>query len=290
MSRGREEKIILFEIANESWQNGFSGQSGVDELRALTRHMNDRTEILVASSAPPETSEQEVQAIYRGGIADIATVHFDRDVRKTEGSWRPVRQPWEHEYNRSNGVPVGANNEPIGPGSSVASENDPIRLVAAAIVTHVANIPMYVFHSRAGVFGRVELQDMAGVTSFRFVKSIVPGDLASWSRKNAHWGDSPFKCFAIDSAGNFFPDSMWPDHGQGAQGGAVRAYGGVKGNEFFVCAIGIKNRLPMEPRRDCDFDIIDPMTGQVVRSLSLSAGQRFELTGGEVFVLKGRYR
>jgi hypothetical protein len=52
MSRGREEKIILFEIANEAWQNGFPGDSGNDELRALSRYMKDRTDILVAASAP----------------------------------------------------------------------------------------------------------------------------------------------------------------------------------------------------------------------------------------------
>ncbi|MBI4617356.1 MAG: hypothetical protein HY720_27345, partial [Planctomycetes bacterium] len=289
ISRGREQKIIHFEIANEYWQNGFSGPSGLAELRDLSRYMKDRTDILVAASAPAGGADQDVFDVYDGGVADIATIHFDRDTTKTEGPWRPVRQPWEHAY-RQPRVPVGSNNEPIGPGSSVASENEPVRLVAAMIATHVSNIPMYVFHSRAGVRGDLDIANMPGVGAFAVPKGLVPGDLASWTRKNAHWADSPFRCYAIDAGGNLVPDSMWPDHGSGAQGGAVRAYGDVNGNEFFVFPLGVRNKIVMEPRRNADFDVYEPMSGNKVASYSLSAGQRFELSGAEAFVIKGQYR
>ena len=172
---------------------------------------------------------------------------------------------------------------------SVSSEEDPVKLVSAAIVTYTSNIPMYVFHSSAGVRGDEELYDMAGVGAFVHLEAFVPGDLASWTRKNAHWGTSPFCVFAEDSDGHFHPDLMWVDLHDPVSG-AVRAYGDVKGNEFFVIPFGILNRVVMEPRDDMDFDVIDPMTGGIVSSWSLNEGERFELSGGQAFVIKGYFR
>ena len=45
------------------------------------------------------------------------------------------------------GVPPVTSNEPIGAGSSVATENDPIKLSAAAVFAYIANLPAYVYHS-----------------------------------------------------------------------------------------------------------------------------------------------
>lgn len=288
MSRGREHELMLFEVANEAWQNGFPGDAGRDELRALTRYLNERTDVLVAASAPEGHDCADTEALYAGGIADVATVHFDRDVSKTEGPWRPVRQPWEHAYCAA---PVGNNNEPIGPGASVASEDDPVRLNAAALATFVSNLPFYVFHTRAGVRGDVALADMPGLGAFARLGAWVPGDLSAWTRKNAHWSDSPFRAFAGDASGALQADAMWPDFGGGATSGAVRVYGAVHADgRFFVFAFGVRNRLVLEPRRDADFDVVDPMTGEVRSHLSLTAGQRFELSGAESFVLRGHSR
>jgi len=44
----------------------------------------------------------------------------------------------------------------------------------------------------------------------------------------------------------------------------------------------------MESRRACEFEVIDPMSGEVLDRKKLAAGQRFELTGREVLVLRGR--
>ena len=284
MSRGREHKIIHFEIANEAWQNGFEGDAGVEQLRELTRYLNDRTDILVAASAGFD--EAQTAQIYAGGVADLATVHFDRDVSKTEGHWRPVRQPWGHQFLA--GLPVGSNNEPIGPGSSVNTETDPLRLVTSALVTHVSGLPLYVFHSNAGVRGDEDLANMPGVTNFRHLRQLVPADLASWTPKNAHWVDAPFRAYARNAAGALVPDTMWPDH-PGASTGAVRVYAAVKDDQFFAVPFGIRGGLTLEPRRDAEFDVIDVMTGNVIEQKRLNAGQQFTLEGAEAFVLRGRF-
>jgi hypothetical protein len=287
MSRGREEAIVHFEIANEAWQNGFAGDEGIAQLRALTRYMNERTDVLVAASAPAGATCEDYARVYEGGVADLATIHFDRDTSRTDGHWRPVRQPWELQF--CDGVPVGTNNEPIGPGASVASEDDPVRLVAAAIATYVSGLPAYVYHSRAGVRGDLEIDTMPGVGAYTHVAGIVPGDLASWTRKNAHWDDAPFVVYAGDGAGNLHANRMWPDL-DGPTSGVVRAYGAVSGEQFFVFPMGILDRVVMAPRRACELDVVDPMTGAVVAHHTLDAGQQFELTGGAAFVLRGRTR
>jgi hypothetical protein len=45
---GREHKIILLEVANEAWQNGFPGDEGVADLREFAKYLASRTEIPVA--------------------------------------------------------------------------------------------------------------------------------------------------------------------------------------------------------------------------------------------------
>lgn len=286
MAVGREHKILHYEIANEAWQNGFAGEQGIADLRALTQAMRAQSPNLVAASAPSGPECADVQAIYAGEVADLATIHFDRDISKVEGSWRPVRQPWEHQF--CAGVPVGSNNEPIGPGSSVAEEQDPVRLVAAAITTYIAGLPIYVFHSHAGVRGDDDLWNMAGADKFVHLRGLLPPDLADWDAKNAHWADAPFTVFAGEG-GQLVPDTMWVDL-NAPESGVVRAYGAVRDPEFVVLPIGILGSVTVAPRRAMTFDVIDPMTGLVLASHDLAAGQQVELAGADALLLRGSYK
>ena len=287
MSLGREQKIILFEVANEYFKNGFGGPTGLQELRALSAYLNARTDILVAPSAPADSEGcGEMEAMHAGAVADVATIHFSRDVGGAEGPWRPVRAPWSLADCK---VPPGSSNEPIGPGSSVAQENDPLRLAASMLAASVSGVPMYVFHTRAGVRGDLELAAMPGLDAFAKAKTLAPGDLASWSRQDCQAADAPFRCYAIDAGGNRVADRMWPEL-QAPQGGAVRVYSGVNGKQFFVLPFGILNRLVLEARRDMDLEVHDPVSGKVVDRVGLNAGQRFELEGASAFVLKGAFR
>lgn len=51
---GREQKIILIEVANEGWQNGFPGDAGTRELRELTEFLAARTTVPVATTSNHE--------------------------------------------------------------------------------------------------------------------------------------------------------------------------------------------------------------------------------------------
>jgi hypothetical protein len=185
-----EHQVMHLEVANEAWQNGFPGAQGVADLRAFAKYLADRTPVLVAITSNDDTSDQGIISLYRGSAADLATVHFSRYTRTAEGGWLPVRD--SHRAGRLPGVPPVTSNEPIGPGSSVGAESDPIKLCSAAAFAYLASLPGYVFHSRAGIYGfekwcplgggELRFEHSAGIDAFRHLRQILPPDLANWTR------------------------------------------------------------------------------------------------------------
>lgn len=290
MSETRREKILHFEIANEAWQNGFSGDEGHAQLRALSVYMRDRTDIPVAASAPYDSGNCDVvRDLYRGvgEIADLATLHFDRDLGREEGGWGPVWQPWTLA---ECDAWVGSNNEPIGPGASVSSENDPTRLAASALATWIAGLPLYVFHSNAGVRGDADIGAMPGADAFQHVVSLVPPDVSGWERRRGDESDAPIRFFAEDAAGALIADTTWMDVAEPPRSGVVRGYGAVRGDEFVVLPIGVLGSVTIEARRAIAFEVFEVVGGTRLAEHSLDAGERVVLTGAEAMVLRGRSR
>jgi hypothetical protein len=130
---------------------------------------------------------------------------------------------------------------------------------------------------------------MEGADSFVHLNGIVPGNLASWDRRNAHWSDAPFLVYAEDEDGYLYADHMWPDLDEPAAG-VVRAYGDVSGSEFFVFPMGIMDHVLLEARQDMHFDVIDPMTGSTLETVTLDAGEQHTLSGYAALILSGTYR
>lgn len=126
--------------------------------------------------------------VYRDSAADIATWHFSRD-RAADDGWRPVIDC--RRLANVPGCPPVSSNEPIGPGASVASETDPSKLVLAAAYAFASRLPMYVFHSEAGVFGRTRFEDTPAIREFRHLARLLPGDLANWTSVEAGEPDAP---------------------------------------------------------------------------------------------------
>jgi hypothetical protein len=184
---GREHKILLLEVANEAWQNGFPGDAGVTDLREFTRYLADRTEVLVATTSNHEDS---FETLYRDSAADIATWHFSRD-RVADDGWRPVIDC--RRLAQVPGCPPVSSNEPIGPGASVASETDPAKLVLAAAYAFASRLPLYVFHSEAGVFGRTRFEETPAAGDFRHLTRLLPGDLANWISREAREPGAPLR-------------------------------------------------------------------------------------------------
>lgn len=267
--RGREHKLILLEVANEAWQNGFPEESGVADLRAYTKYLADRTAVPIATTS---NHEEDFAKLYADSAADIATWHFSRDLRADEG-WRPVYDCWD--FGERPGFPPVSSNEPIGPGASVATETSGIRLVLAAAFAYAAKLPMYVFHSEAGVTGKTRFEDTPAITQFRQLKNILPADLPSWRRNDGKAAEAPFTVFA-----NGQRDRYWPEVA-GGRDGCVRNTGSRKENRFVCVPIGIRPEgLPLEAREALEFDAYDPLSGKIVRSAKLKRGEQMVLPPG----------
>ena len=226
--RGREQKIILLEVANEAWQNGFPGEQGVADLRKFTKYLAERTEIPVATTSNHET---DFAKLYRNSTADIATWHFSRD-RLTNDGWKPVYDCWELGDRPE--FPPASSNEPIGPGASVAAETSSIRLVMAAAYAYTAGLPMYVFHSAAGVFGKTRFEDTPAIREYRHLKEMLPGDLPSWRRNDGRQKEAPFTAFAAGQ-----PNRYWSDV-SASRDGCLQNIGSRLADRFVCVPIGIR--------------------------------------------------
>lgn len=273
---GREHKIILIELANEAWQNGFPGAEGVADLRDFGRFLNSRTEVPVALSSnhdwPGTTGTTGFDKLYSGGVADVATWHFSRD-RKTGSGWLAVTDCWDYAVRP--GMPPVCSNEPIGPGASVNTETAPVKLVLAPAFAWAAGLPMFVFHSEAGVHGRTRFEETPAIASLGALLRLLPPDLPSWTRRD---GLSPEAVFTIFRGNQ--PD-VYLDGEGGANDGCVRLAESRRDARFVSIPLGIPaGGLQVQARKEVEFSAHDPLTGTVLVSAKMKPGERLTLPSG----------
>jgi hypothetical protein len=273
---GREHKLMLLEVANEAWQNGFPDDQGVADLREFAAFLNERTEVLVAITSnhdwPASDVREAFRRIYQGASADIATWHFTRD-RRTDDGWMPVYDCWE--FGDLPGYPPASSNEPIGPGSSVNAERDATRLVMAAAFAYTAKLPMYVFHSEAGVAGNGRFEQMPGVDRFAPLLRRLPSDLPNWTRFEGKDDAAPLTTFAAGLPNRYASDV------ETANDGCVRHAGSRRGTKFVSVPIGIRpDGLQLAARHDMRIDVYHPLTAERLSSSALRKDETLTLPPG----------
>ncbi len=279
--RGLEDRVMHLEVANEAWQNGFWGEEGVRDLREFAAYLAERTELLVAITSNHDVSGDWLEKLYGGSAADLATVHFSRDMRTEEGGWLPVRDCYR--VGRVLGLPPVTSNEPVGPGSSVATERDPVRLCAAAVFAYLAGLPGYVFHSGAGVYAREPFEEMPGMDAFGSIRRVLPGDVANWERYDGLEVGSPFTVYCGVEAGRYWTEAA------GAEEGCHRYIGMRKGKQFVSLVTGVlSGGVGLEAKREMRVEVIDPVTGECAEARSLGVGERLMVPqGGGAWVVRG---
>ena len=280
---GREHKAILIEVANEYWQNGFSDPGGVQTVRDFGQYLADRTNMLVAHSSTFGGTNQTLLEMYANSAADIATEHFSRDNGTSEGGWLPVRDCWR-VADLYPTIPPVSSNEPIGAGSSVSTETDPIKLCSAAAFAWIAQLPMYVYHSKAGVWGDVTFEGSAGFGAYQHLLTILPGDLPNWTRNDGKEPSAPFTAYCMGQANKYWTDVS------GATNGCHRNVGGMKNNEFVSYPQGILGGgVILEARQQVTFRVYNPLTGEIVMdTTTANAGEQFTLPQGPgAYIVKG---
>jgi hypothetical protein len=280
MAQGREHKIFAFEVANEAWQNGFSGPEGLAELRNLGKRLNDKTSVLVALSSP---RNGEACATYAESGADAMTLHYARGFGR-EGPLQPLRRPWSfpRAYDRAckGQLPsVVFNNEPIGPESSVQQDDSPSRIAAGYVITFLAGNAAYVLHSGPGIRG-------GGAA-----------DVSSKLRRHAHFDELPsFKpiAAALGAAKHYLPPGLanWTRHAPNAPKAPLQGFAGLysaaKGPDFVALAVGMKEPAIVRAHVSAAIEIRELATGKIVKSLKVSSGDPIELSGYEELVIIGR--
>jgi hypothetical protein len=262
----RRSQVFLIEIANEAWQNGFADDAA--SLVNLGHFARERTAIPVALSAPQET---EVAFLYRTWPG-VATMHYDRDTSRADGPWRPVRQPWgwPGEYFSGGGVPPAvSNNEPIGPASSVAADDDPTRLAMAYVATFISGNGAYVYDPGSGIRGggandlargrkaNLYEENPAIIEALQRWRNWLPGGLAKGPRFNAQWAGFPWdgSARAVD------------------EGRIIRAYN--VGSLTVVLGIRDAHEVTSPVARRYQFR--DPLTTEVIHDITVEAGGRFTI-------------
>jgi hypothetical protein len=244
-------QVLLIETANEYARNGLEA----GEVRALTRRMNDRTAVLVASSAPPgawpgvepdrasaddRAILAEWQTLYGGGVADALTFHADRDTGQPGGAWRPVSELWALPDAGGDIPRLWINNEPIGPQSSLASDDDPVRLAMSAAMSWISGMAAYTLHTGAGVRGggaadrdlgrAANLWEVAQIdrtaAMLRQARAALPATVPNWRRVSWHEAGHPCRITPAQD-----------EHDLSAHVAAI------DGDRFVMASIGVRRPL-----------------------------------------------
>lgn len=294
INAGRKHKILNLEVANESYQRPMTLQA----MQAAGTWLLQNTSNLVALSSgegldayAPGTTDwrADYARIYLPpGVANLGTIHMDR----TQGDfgWREVRQPWDW---KDLPFPV-SHNEPIGPRSSVAEENDAIRLAMLRTVGIINGVGAFVLHNGAGVFGRVDparnrpanLWEVPGIGAImqavRGVDRWLPPRLAEGQHWNNGWAGAPWNV-----------DAFW---GDGADHGVNRNYTVATGDGWVSTEAGVKDRAVFTSSRKSRVEIFDVLKGKTAE-VTLNAGQTYTLlpdsrdgNGFGAFVIVGHYQ
>jgi hypothetical protein len=257
----------------------------VADLREFGNYLNSRTNIPVTIMSnhdwPELGSAKGFDQLYADGVADVATWHFTRDRRGDDG-WKPVYDCWE--FADWPGFPPVSSNEPIGPGSSVNAEKDPLRLATAAAFAYTAKLPMYVFHSAAGVMGKTRFEETPGIDCFGPVLRLLPADLPNWERNDGQEARAPLTVFAGGKA-----DRYWSEV-ESARDGCLRNVGSRKDDRFVCVPIAIRgDGLQVEARQDLKFTAYHPLTGETLNSVAMRASERLKLpSAGGALIIVGR--
>jgi hypothetical protein len=290
------DRVFALEVANEGWQNGFEP----DEMRGLGRRMADATAVPVALSSAPD-GPGEWCRLYSGSGVDFATVHYDRDISGADGQWRPVWQPWGYPgaFDGSAATPapewacpgrlppVAANNEPIGPFSSVAEDRDPVRLALAYVTTFVSGNGAHVFHASPGVRGGGAVDVARGraasygdlnpaiLASLSAMRRLLPPGLAGWRRHDAQSEAMPFAGFAEAIV----------------RGDLLRAFAATSPDgELVAVLLGIRRPMEVVARSAMELRAV-LADGRTIARATLAAGDRWRVPANAPgLVLIGRRR
>jgi len=217
------------------------------------------------------------------------TVFAGRTERKVQGDggmWEHTEQP----YDLKDTALIASDEEPIGPQSSVAEDDDPLRNTTHAACAWIMRAPIYVYHCGAGIRGggQADLdrgryanfydQPSFAPTMAQLVaaRDFLPGDLAQWTRithsNPKHEGEFPFATAPLQphSPSNWF----------------LKAYANRSTDGRFVAWFSkIEKDIPLLAYAPMEF-LLSDLRG-TVRAITLTPGEVHTLTVRGAALLSG---
>lgn len=293
--KSRQEKILNFEMANESELRNIS----LDTMKSMAKLLKQNLSNIVAISSVegidhymPGSSGTDkwtanVKSVYMNP-GDLITVHLDRAYG--DGGWRAVRQPWDF---KDFSFPASSN-EPIGPRSSVAEEVDPIRLSMLRAVGIINGVEAFVLHNGAGVAGKLDpahnrpanLWEVPGIDAImnavRKVDELIPQNVSGGQHWNNAWAGNPWVA-----------DAFW---GDGDNHGVNRNYTVAYGDGWISTEAGIKDYVMLKALKSSTIEVFDILKGKIT-TVDVNAGSSYKLVpdsrdsnGYGAFIIKGHFK
>jgi hypothetical protein len=276
----RPQTLQYFEICNEGYADTTRFPSGWPaEAQALANALWAKTPHVVAVTSPAGLEPAAIATWYGQTWANLLTPHLPREVLGDglSGEWRYVRQTWDPQLVSHL---AWTNDEGKGPQSSVAADDDPLRLTMYAGLTWLCGGAGFVLHTGAGVGGGDQASLARGrvanlwevnniehtLAGIQTLRRLLPADLPNWSRHNAN-RNFPGYPFDIN------PLVPLIEAGQ-----LLRAFAATAGDgRFIVMPIVAQVEVPFTAKSAMHFDVYDPMTGQLWGASDLAAGETYML-------------
>jgi hypothetical protein len=289
----RPQTIQYFEICNEGYADTSRFPSGwPGEAQVLANALWAKTPHVVAVTSPGAMDPAAIATWYGQTSANLLTPHLPREDTGGGliGEWRYVRQTWD-PWLASN--LAWTNDEGKGPQSSLADDDDPLRLTMYAGLTWLCGGAGFVLHTGAGVGGgdqaslargRVaNLWEVANIEQtlpgIETVRRLLPSDLPNWSRHNAN-RNFPGYPFDIDRLVPLI---------EGQQ--LVRAFAATASDgRFIVMPIVAQVDVPFTAKSAMHVDVYDPMTGEQRDAVDLAARDTWMMPATLAAVLIGSPR
>ena len=296
IGENRQHKILLVECCNEYTITDVAVP--LDRLVPMARELRDRTPNLIALSAPGDWGAMMNESLKLG--VDGFTVHLDRGAG--DYGWRQVRQSYDLKDARPF---VTFSNEPAGPGSSVATNTNPLQLAMMRAVGVMCGGTGFVLHTGTGVFGDGVGHPTAGPRPANFweidnidaivdavngINKLLPEGVENWRviiSRNTNSGegrDAPFTPH---------------DHWEGSErDGVNKAYSALSSDGRWIqMPCGVRGHVVLTASYPLsDVTVYDPLTGRPLpgfENRSFAQGETLDLPGGGedamvAYVIQGR--
>lgn len=258
--------VLTTEIMNEPWMFGEVTAGDLQELVGVYRSIHNTD--LVATGSYWDEPGVPFDAQWRRTQGPIGLIHLDRDQTKSEMRDRPWRQPWDIGLIGQPWI----DNEPIGPGASVASERRPEVLRSHRLVALLSGAVATCFHCDEGIRGFGNAQDVPGYKECPKAALYIPRDIANGDKQNANAN---------------FPNRHWdlPNEllrsGNDNTRGIVRAYGTQVGGSQWTVPFGPVSPYYLVARKDLTVTVYSQTAERVTPPITVRAGQRLSFDGSE---------